>query len=57
MIREATTEDITDMVALQRSVESENAIWGYCADSAEDVSFLKACVAGKIFIGVDAERG
>ena len=36
MIREATTADIAYMVALERSVESENSIWGYVADSEEN---------------------
>jgi len=36
MIRKATTEDIPDIIALQRSVEGENEIWGYQADSPEE---------------------
>ena len=36
MIRKATTDDIPAMMALQRSIEEENAIWGYGADSAEE---------------------
>jgi GNAT superfamily N-acetyltransferase len=34
MIRKAKTEDIPILIALQRSIEAENAIWGYSADSA-----------------------
>ena len=36
MIRRATIEDIPAMIALQRSVEEEDALWGYGADSPED---------------------
>jgi GNAT superfamily N-acetyltransferase len=36
MIRKATPEDISALVALQRSIEDEGAIWGYHADSAEE---------------------
>ena len=36
MIRKATIDDIPSLIALQRSVEEENAIWGYGADSPED---------------------
>jgi len=36
MIRRATTEDIPDLIVLQRSIEEENAIWGYRADSPGD---------------------
>ena len=36
MIRKATIENIPGIIALQRSVEEENAIWGYGADSPED---------------------
>ena len=36
MIRKAKTEDIPSLMALQRSIEEENAVWGYVADSAED---------------------
>jgi len=36
MIRKATSEDIPGMIALQRSVETESAIWGYVADSPDD---------------------
>lgn len=35
MIRKATSDDIPGLMALQRSVEEENAIHGYRADSAE----------------------
>jgi GNAT superfamily N-acetyltransferase len=36
MIRKCTSEDISDVVALQKSVERESAIWGYGADSPKD---------------------
>ena len=56
MIREARTEDITDIVALERSVESENTIWGYCADSAEgwanrDLSWTLLAVVEEQLVG------
>ena len=35
MIRKATTDDIPDMVALQKFVEGENSISGYRADTPE----------------------
>jgi GNAT superfamily N-acetyltransferase len=36
MIRKATTEDIPRMIALQKTAEAENAIWGYGADPLAD---------------------
>ncbi len=36
MIRKAIPEDIPDMVALQRAIEEEHALWGYGADSPEE---------------------
>lgn len=36
MIKKVKTDDIPSLVRLQRSIEKENTIWGYCADSTED---------------------
>jgi GNAT superfamily N-acetyltransferase len=36
MMRKATPGDIPDMVALQRAVEAEDALWGYRADSPDE---------------------
>ena len=36
MIRAALPEDIPSIVVLQKSIEAEDAIWGYGADAAKD---------------------
>jgi GNAT superfamily N-acetyltransferase len=35
-MRKATTDDIPGMIALQRAVEEDDAIWGYGSDPAEE---------------------